>query len=180
MRAANYSSMNIFNQEQIKEINSIIKSNLVEGKDDFASQSTKTSDVKFIYFGKIQKFILPFIDFCLMSNNNYFGFDLHPLTSLKKLNYNSYEVGTEYSWHIDAVPKDSVRDIKLTALLNLSEESYEGGELVLFRANEIICNEFNTPGSAIIFPSFVNHKVNKVISGKRHTLAIWLSGLKFR
>ena len=115
-----------------------------------------------------------------MANNNYFSFDLHPLTSLKKLNYNSYEVGTEYNWHIDAIPNDNVRDIKLTALLNLSEEPYEGGELVLFRANEIVCTEFNKPGSAIIFPSFINHKVNKITSGKRHTLAIWLSGPKFR
>ena len=66
------------------------------------------------------------------------------------------------------------------SLLNLSEEKYEGGELFLFRANEIICTEFNKPGSAIIFPSFINHKVNKITSGKRHTLAIWLSGPKFR
>ena len=36
MRAANYSSMNIFNETQIKEINRVIKSNFVEGKDDFA------------------------------------------------------------------------------------------------------------------------------------------------
>ena len=48
----------------------------------------------------------------------------------------------------------------------------------MFRANEIICNEFNTPGSAVIFPSFINHKVNKITSGKRNTLAIWLSGPK--
>ena len=41
-------------------------------------------------------------------------------------------------------------------------------------------NEFNTPGSAIIFPSFINHKVNKITSGRRNTLAIWLSGPKFR
>jgi valyl-tRNA synthetase len=116
----------------------------------------------------------------IWANNNFFGFDLHPLTSLKKLNYNIYEEGTEYSWHIDAVPADPVRDIKLTALLNLSEENYEGGELVLFRANEIICKEFNSPGSAVIFPSFINHKVNKIISGRRHTLAIWMSGPKFR
>ena len=99
---------------------------------------------------------------------------------LKKLNYNIYNEGQEYSWHIDAVPGDPVRDIKLTALLNLSEESYEGGELSLFRANEIECSEFNTPGSAIIFPSFINHKVNKITSGRRNTLAIWLSGPKFR
>ena len=180
MRAANYSSMNIFNQDQIKEINSKIKSNFVEGKDDFAVDSHKTSDVKFIYLGKIQQYILPFIDFCLTANNNFFCFDLHPLTSLKKLNYNSYEVDTEYSWHIDAVPRDPVRDIKLTALLNLSEENYKGGELVLFRSKEITCDEFNKPGSAVIFPSFINHKVNKIISGKRNTLAIWFSGPKFR
>ena len=180
MRAANYSSMNLFNESQIKEINNAIKSNFAEGQDDFAVDAKKTSNVKFVYLGRIQKYILPFIDFCLMANNNFFCFDLHPLTSLKKLNYNSYDVGTEYNWHIDAVPRDPVRDIKLTALLNLSEETYEGGELVLFRANEIICNEFNKPGSAIIFPSFINHKVNKIISGKRNTLAIWLSGPKFR
>ena len=180
MRAANYSSMQIFNQEQVKELNNIIKENLVEGKDDPGLKSNKTSDVKFLFYGKIQKFILPFIDFCLTANNNFFCFDIHPLTSLKKLNYNSYDVGTEYSWHIDAVPGDPIRDIKLTALLNLSEEICEGGELVLFRANEIICNEFSKPGSAIIFPSFINHKVNKITSGKRHTLAIWLSGPKFR
>ena len=48
------------------------------------------------------------------------------------------------------------------------------------RAKEIICTEFNNPGSAIIFPSFTNHKVNKIISGSRNTLAIWMSGPKFR
>ena len=63
MRAANYSSMNIFNESQIKEINRAIRSNFVEGKDDFAVDSHKTSDVKFVFLGKIQKFIFPFIDF---------------------------------------------------------------------------------------------------------------------
>ena len=170
MRAANYSSMNIFNKDQIKDINKAITSSFVEGKDDLAVDSKKTSKVKFVNLGRIQRHIYPFIDFCLTANNNYFGFDLHPLTSLKKLNYNIYEVGTEYNWHIDAVPSDPVRDIKLTALLNLSEEKYDGGELVLFRASEITCNEFNTPGSAVIFPSFINHKVNRIVSGNRLSL----------
>ena len=180
MRAANYSSMNIFNDDQIKEINNIIKLNFIKGNDDYAKKSVKTSNVKFVNYGKIQKYIDPFVEFCFTANNNYFGFDLHPLTSLKTLNYNIYSEGSEYSWHIDAVPSDPVRDIKLTALLNLSEEAYEGGELVLFRANEIICKEFNKPGCAVIFPSFINHKVNKIISGSRYTLAIWMSGPKFR
>ena len=148
MRAANYSSMNIYNENQVKEINKVIKSNFVEGKDDFAADSHKTSDVKFVYLGKIQQYIFPFIDFCQTANNNFFGFDLHPLTSMKKLNYNIYEQGSEYSWHIDAVPRDPVRDIKLTALLNLSEENYEGGDLVLFRnVNGLIEIQIGAGGS---------------------------------
>ena len=54
MRAANYSSMNIFNLDQIKEINNVIKSNLIKGNDDSAKDSVKTSDVKFVNYGKIQ------------------------------------------------------------------------------------------------------------------------------
>ena len=163
MRAANYSSMSIFNLDQIKEINDIIKLNFIRGNDDYAKDAVKTSNVKFVNYGKIKEKIFPFVEFCLTANNNFFGFDLHPLTTMKKLNYNTYEEGSEYTWHIDAVPRDPVRDIKLTALLNLSEEYYEGGDLVLFRSNEIICNEFSKPGSAIIFPAFTNHKVSKII-----------------
>ena len=97
MRAANYSSMNIFNENQVKEINKVIKSNFVEGKDDFAADSNKTSDVKFVYLGKIQQYIFPFIDFWQQQVQYFFGVDLHSLTSLKKLNYNIYNEGTEYS-----------------------------------------------------------------------------------
>ena len=46
--------------------------------------------------------------------------------------------------------------------------------------SEIECKEFNSPGSAVVFPSFTNHKVNKLKSGSRHTLAIWMTGPKFR
>ena len=58
MRAANYLSMNIYNKEQIKEINAIIKSNLIEGKDDYAADSHKNSDVKFVNLGKVQNILI--------------------------------------------------------------------------------------------------------------------------
>jgi|TARA_B110000046_G_C12837380_1_gene332058 PKHD-type hydroxylase len=182
MREATYSfAKNLFNVEQIKEINSIIKKNLnVDAKDAPAISAKKTSEIKFLKLGTIQRFIYPFIDYCHTANIASFGFDLHQLTSQKILNYNSYKVGTEYSWHIDATPKSPIKDIKLTCLLNLSEEKYEGGELTLFKGEEVICKEFNEPGSAIVFPSFTNHKVNKLTSGTRHTLALWMSGPKFR
>ena len=180
MRESPYSFAKLYNNEQIKEINKAIRSNFLEGEDGFAAGTQKTSDVKFLKYGTVQNFLNAYIDFCFYSNVNYFGFDLNPITSQQRLNYNIYKKGTEYSWHIDSSAKNPVKDIKLTALLNLSEEPYEGGELVLFKTWEIICREFNEPGSAIIFPSFTNHKVTKIVSGSRNTLAIWMSGPKFR
>ena len=63
MRAANYSSMNIFNLEQIKEINNVIKSNFIKGNDDYAKNSIKTSEIKFVNYAKIQKYIFPLWNF---------------------------------------------------------------------------------------------------------------------
>ena len=182
MRETTYSfASNILNKNQITELNKLIYNNFIQDtKDRLATGAIKSSQVKFVKLGKIHNFLAPFLDFCLTVNNTNFGFDLHQLTSHKIINYNTYNQGEEYSWHIDASSKSPISDIKLTCLLNLSEEAYEGGELFLFKGKEIECKEFNEPGSAVVFPSFTNHKVNKLSSGTRHTLAIWMTGPKFR
>ena len=86
----------------------------------------------------------------------------------KKLNYNTYEINEEYTWHIDASPKSPVKDIKLTCLLNCSEKEYEGGDLCLFRDGEMKIKEFK-PGTTLIVPSFKNYKVEQVLESE----AIW-------
>ena len=99
--------------------------------------------------------------------------------SISSLNFNTYQPNEEYTWHIDASMHSAVRDIKLTCLLNCSEEEYQGGDLYLFKDGEVKIENFN-PGSAVIFPSFTNHKVEKITSGSRATLALWMDGPKFR
>ena len=179
MRETSYITPKLFNGDQIRLLNENIKKNLIIAKDSPNKKAIKTSQVKFVRLFSIQKLILPFIDFIISSNTNHFGYDLFQLTASKILNYNTYEVNEEYTWHIDASMQSPVRDIKLTCLLNCSEEKYEGGDLCLFRDGEVKIQNFN-PGSAVIFPSFTNHKVNKIISGSRATLAIWMEGPKFR
>ena len=71
------------------------------------------------------------------------------------------------------------RDVKLTCLLNLSEEKYDGGDLYLFNHKEVKVENFE-PGSAVVFPSFLNHRVSEILKGSRNTLAIWMWGPKFR
>ena len=64
MREATYSYVkNLFNIEQIKEININIKKNLnVNAEDAPAISAKKTSNVKFLKLGTIQGYIFPFID----------------------------------------------------------------------------------------------------------------------
>jgi len=169
----------LFNSEQIKNLNNVINNNLVKTVDNPSSDSIKSSQVKCVKLLSIHNLIGPFIDFAVSANNLHYGFDLFPLTSNKLLNYNTYKKDEEYTWHIDASVKSPIRDIKLTCLLNCSEENYKGGDLYLFKDKEVKVEKFN-PGSAVVFPSYLNHKVEKITSGSRATLAIWMYGPKFR
>tara|TARA_Y100000389_G_C17373484_1_gene470328 strand:+ start:532 stop:1071 length:540 start_codon:yes stop_codon:yes gene_type:complete len=169
----------LFDIEHIKKLNTSINENLIKAQDKPNEGAIKSSQVKFVHLRSIQNMILPFLDFVFTANNNYFGFDLFQLTGSKILNYNTYNVDEEYTWHIDATTDSAVKDIKLTCLLNCSETKYEGGDFCLFKDKEVVIEDFK-PGSALVFPSFVNHKVQKVISGSRATLAIWMNGPKFR
>jgi PKHD-type hydroxylase len=65
---------------------------------------------------------------------------------------------------------------KLTCLLNISENNYEGGNFIIFDGKENIITEFNNPGSLLIFPSFMYHAVKPVTKGIRKSLAIWTTG----
>ena len=171
---------NLFSEEEIKELNKQINLSFIKDEDSPASDAVKTSNVKFLKLSSIYKLIVPLLEFINKANATYFGFDLFKLSPEKILNYNIYEIGKEYDWHYDGEKGLGTRDIKLTCLLNCSNSNYVGGELSLFINEEIQCKEFNSPGSVIIFPAFINHKVHKIISGKRRTLAIWMLGPRFR
>jgi len=179
MRETLFNLSPLFDLDHVKDLNVAINKYLIKSNDTPSNDAIKTSQLKFVHLRSIQNLIMPFLDFIITTNTYHYGFDLFQLTGSKILNYNTYEKSEEYTWHIDATMQSPVRDIKLTCLLNCSEESYEGGDLCLFRNKEVKIENFN-PGSAVVFPSFINHKVEKVTSGSRKTLAIWMNGPKFR
>ena len=53
-------------------------------------------------------------------------------------------------------------------------DAYEGGEL-LINNGQMVTTEKGI-GNVTIFPSFLLHKVNPVVSGNRYTLVSWISG----
>ena len=79
--------------------------------------------------------------------------------------------------HKDASGNGAQYDIKLTCMLNLSEEPYEGGEFKITGTSDKII--FNS-GEGLLFNSLVAHKVTPVTKGKRITLSYWATGPTWR
>jgi len=167
-----------FTHEQVKEINKKIKKNIFQKED---SSSTAENVSKIGEFSSIQclpllELIHPWLYQCQLTNRNVFGYDIYWDFHLEGLNYNVYGIGGEYGWHIDGSQK-KVFGVKLTCLLNLSEEPYEGGDFYTINSNEK--HKF-TSGMGLVFNSLIAHKVTPVTKGERITLTYWGAGPAWR
>ncbi|MXN64686.1 hypothetical protein GR183_07195 [Stappia sp. GBMRC 2046] len=103
------------------------------------------------------------------------GFD----EALQLTRYRAEERG-HYDWHSDRGGQGFGRFRKLTVVVQLSiPESYEGGMLEVNATGreEAMPRE---RGAAIVFPSYVLHRVTPVTKGVRHSLVTWVHGPSFR
>jgi PKHD-type hydroxylase len=110
-------------------------------------------------------------------NRAKYHFDLSGI--LEPIAISRYEVGGHFDWHKDYGNGEiSVR--KLTLVVQLSHpEDYEGGDLE-FIGETTSEPELKEYGTAVIFPSFVCHRVTPITSGQRISLVCWISGPPYR
>ena len=180
----------LFSMEQIKEINKEIQTKYITDESIEASHleaaTLKTAKTNHIPCAPMMEYLNPFISFIQGTNMTLFGCDLFFYLNVESFNYNVYEGKrkAKYDWHSDGSPDGQPIDIKLTCLLNLSEDTYEGGDLLISpdfhdpeeeKYNEIV-GRFRTPGTAIIFHPQRAHKVTPITKGKRITLTYWAEG----
>ena len=111
-------------------------------------------------------------------NENHFGFGDIRIT--ENAQFTEYPEGGFYDWHMDCDVNmqhaPPVRKISMTLLLNDPSE-FEGGDLELMAPGKFA--ELKQ-GHAIVFASFLNHRVNKVRRGVRQSLVVWFGGKPFR
>ena len=111
-------------------------------------------------------------------NENHFGFEDIRIT--ENAQFTEYPEGGFYDWHMDCdvnmQHEPPVRKISMTLLLNDPSE-FEGGDLELMAPGKFA--ELKQ-GHAIVFASFLNHRVNKVRRGVRQSLVVWFGGKPFR
>ena len=169
-----------FTQEQVKEINKEIRKNISE-KEPLGLRATATKMGKFFHIpcSSLLEILHPWLKQCQEINTKVFGYDIFWNFNLESFNYNVYDKSGEYDWHTD-VTKNKECDIKLTCLLNLSENPYEGGEFHTMgnrNPNESI--KF-TSGMGLVFNPLIAHKVTPVTIGERISLTYWGVGPSWR
>lgn len=173
-------TFSVFTPEQVRKINIKIKKNIfqTENKSDVAQNVSKIGKFFPVRCDALMELIHPWLYQCQKSNKNIFGYDIDWDFHLDLLNYNVYGTSGEYGWHIDMSDRNvTTLDIKLTCLLNLSEEPYEGGKFHVIHIDE---EQKFTSGMGLVFTSMIAHKVTPITKGERITLTYWASGPTWR
>ena len=180
---------NVFDKKQIIKINNFIEKNFykVEEKEYFSvaydinNNPKKNSLVKTIKWKKVKHLLEDVHTDVINSARINFGYDVFNVSDIDNCLFNTYSYSnkSKYDWHIDKDISD-LYDVKLTVLINLSLEPFEGGDFKLFVNNEFIVPQLKKSGNVIMFKSQINHCVTPVTKGERKTLTIFIKGPKFR
>ena len=139
----------------------------------------RVTTISWIPFNKMPEMYKAIEGTMLKTNTNHFGFDGMELT--EPAQFTEYPKGGFYDWHMDSdthfVHEPTVRKISMTCLLS-DPSDFKGGELEFMdkgkRPNDL------KQGQAIIFASFLRHRVAPVKKGIRRSLVMWFGGPPLR
>lgn len=169
-----------------------------DGKHHGSDQVRKS---KIIWFN--DKAISNILMTCMKIANYETGWQ-YEITGHETLQMTRYDEGGEYNWHVDGDATawgkknfDFKNERKLTSTLEpallgtirklsaslIINDDFEGGHFETMRLGDgkVIKSKVEAkPGSAIIFPSYVTHRVTPVTKGTRYSIVVWFAGPPFK
>lgn len=138
----------------------------------------RDSHVYFFFPSEETGWIFQRIGACMINlNNQFFGFDLNGLN--EGIQFTKYSAPDgHYDTHVDRAYNTAPRKLSLSVQLS-NPDSYSGGDLEISVGNSIdkVSRE---RGAAIVFPSFMPHRVTPISEGTRYSLVAWASGKPFK
>ena len=138
----------------------------------------RITTISWIPFKEMQPMYDDLNMFIQKANRNHFGFGDIQIT--EQAQFTEYPEGGFYDWHMDTdvtmEKEPPVRKISMTCLLS-PENQFEGGDLELMAPGKRVKLK---QGHAIIFASFLNHRVAPVVKGVRQSLVMWFGGEPFK
>jgi predicted 2-oxoglutarate/Fe(II)-dependent dioxygenase YbiX len=89
-----------------------------------------------------------------------------------------YDVNGKYETHVDTFHQRLNETRKLTVLAFLNDD-FEGGKFYIQNSNERLYPQ-QTPGTVLVFPSFIPHGVEPITKGIRYSVVTWMVGPYFK
>ena len=122
------------------------------------------------------QFIRDLVDEMVRIANREFAYDID--TFREPLLHVTYPVGGHFCWHTDtAYGSMATRKLSVSVLL-CDPDSYEGGRLEFCPGGAL--KNATEAGSAVVFPSYMAHRITPVTRGERVALVAWMHGREFR
>lgn len=177
---------NMISSKDLSRLESVVAKYDLEkakiGNSESQFSQVRKSDIRFFGRDDIEHFDIEWLfsklDHAINEiNRRYYEYEIY---STRSFQYTTYDASYEghYDWHMDTyfdVERAVHRKLSMSLFLN---EDYDGGEFDICTGSQE--NNVNTfkeyPGSAIIFPSFMSHRVRPVTKGIRKSLVVWFTG----
>lgn len=173
-----------FTKDEVKKIEEIAAAVKSRDADTFNSEglsAVRRSKIKWLHKNADTEWIYErMLELVKEANDTLWQFDI---TSMKEdIQYTEYHAEDEghYTWHQDIGPGIAAqRKISITIQLSESDE-YEGGDLQIWQGGEYPIDTKRGAGVAVLFPSYMMHRVSKTTKGVRKSLVLWVGGSSYR
>ncbi len=171
---------NAFNQEELGWIDNLqalypFQEATVIGDNN----GIRKSDIKWMHPNDKSFWVYKRISqFAIEANNELWKFNLSSI--IDSIQYTVYyEGGGHYGWHID-IGSSPINHRKISCTIQLSNpDEYEGGDFEIWTGGDFKTIE-RKQGCAILFPSFLMHRVTPVTKGIRRSLVLWMGGDSYK
>ena len=111
-----------------------------------------------------------------IANDENWNFDIMGWKDSPQYTHYAFPDG-HYDYHMDCCGEGiNHRKISMSILL---QEAESGGTMQLLYGREPYSIDLSR-GDAVIFPSFVLHRVTRILSGERKSLVSWISGNPYK
>lgn len=180
----NYYSFDIaFNEEQLGWISNLVERYPFEKATTIGSTNEdvdiiRKSNIKWIHHDNLSYWVYDRIQDMVVEANQIWNFNLYSV--IDSIQYTEYlEGGGHYDWHVDIGP-GAINHRKISITIQLSDSNeYEGGDFEIWTGGEFKKLP-RKKGCAILFPSFLMHRVTPITKGVRKSLVLWVGGDSYK
>ena len=184
----------VFTKDELKKIIEISNEiSLVRGEVGDSTSGPRVSKINNQTLNENNKWIFDRLNQLIMHCNwEFFNYDLTGYEFYQYAEYHAEDAG-HYDYHVDiafrggnlqkSVMSFETRKLSMSLLLNEPGVDFDGGEFYMSVGGPGNVGEEITDlklGTAILFPSFIVHRVAPVTKGVRKSLVVWVTGPKFR